>query len=237
MAQIDMRNATLRIRDGDSRTAAVNNSGVYAKDTKTMTVDGATYSKATIIGRRFTVVGDTTIQTISAGSDTVGAVTSITFAPGLGAAVADNAVISIFPNELEVNVGEGNLTFSEKVARTYTTNRGILDTVRNGNDTPMDIKFDIMWEWVTGATSDPPTIVDALKKIGNAATWITSSADACEPYAVDLQVEYVPPCGTEKTETITFEDFRYESLDYDLKAGQISCSGKCNRTDATPVRG
>ena len=46
-------------------------------------------------------------------------------------------------NTLEIKVGEGNLTYSEKVNREYTLNRGILDKVRDGDQTPMDVSFDL----------------------------------------------------------------------------------------------
>jgi hypothetical protein len=46
----------------------------------------------------------------------------------------------------------------------------------------------------------------------------------------------VPQC-TGDQEEIVLEDFRWESLDHDLKAGTISCTGKCNKKTATTLRG
>lgn len=143
-------------------------------------------------------------------------------------------------NVLEVNIGAGNLTYSEKKPRVYDLDRGRLDTVKNGDEQPVDVSMDFKWINITGSVGSagiPPTIEDALKNRANAAAWISSDSDTCQPYAVDLVVDYVPECsdGTE-TETITLPDFRYEELNHDLKAGTIACTGKCNVTEATAVR-
>jgi hypothetical protein len=139
-------------------------------------------------------------------------------------------------NSLEVKVGEGNLTWSEKKNRQYYKNRGLLDTVRDGDEEPVDVKLDFTWEWLKADTGDTPTVEDALKKRGEAASWVTTSADTCEPYAVDIEIIYSPPCVDQKNETILLSDFRYESLDHDIKAGTVSVSGKCNVTEATVTR-
>ena len=84
-------------------------------------------------------------------------------------------------------------------------------------------------------------VEEALKQIGNAllsgSAWISSDTDACRPYAVDLVLVYDPACSTGDVESITFADFRYESLDHDLRGGSISCSGKCNIVVPTLTRG
>lgn len=141
-------------------------------------------------------------------------------------------------NYLEIRIGEGNLTWTERVEREYTLDRGRLDEIRNGDETPMEVSMDFLWEYYRGApgTGEPPTPVDALKKAGNAASWISSDSDACRPYAVDIQVEYDPECGTGNTETILLPDFRYEELSFDLREGTIACSGSCNATAPTVTR-
>lgn len=140
-------------------------------------------------------------------------------------------------NELEVKIGEGNITFTEHKARKYELNKGNLDTVRNDNQAPVDVSLEFSWEWIKSSNGNPPTPVEAIKKIGAASTWITSSSDACEPYAVDISILNNADCedGTDN-ELILLPDFRYEELAYDLNAGQISVTGKCNVTDATVTR-
>ena len=141
--------------------------------------------------------------------------------------------------EIEIKIGEGNLTFSEKINREYTLNRGTLDEVRNGDEVPMDVSFDILWDYIKGSstTGEDPSVEDALKQRGNAAAWESTDSDTCRPYAVDIVIVYTPsPSACGDSETITFPDFRYESLDHDLRGGTASCSGKCNATEPTVVR-
>ena len=143
-------------------------------------------------------------------------------------------------NELEVKIGEGNLTYSESRNIQYTLDRGKLDEVREGDEVPMDVTMGFTWEYLRGSPSSSgaiPSIEEALKKIGNAADWVSSDADACRPYAVDLEVVNAPTpaiCGDK--ETITLSDFRWEKLDHDMKAGTVSVTGKCNVTQAAVVR-
>jgi hypothetical protein len=143
-------------------------------------------------------------------------------------------------NELEIKIGEGNLTYSEMVNRQYIKDRGLLDEVRNGDEEPMDVRFDFKWDYIQGSSvsSDaPPSVEEALKQTGQAAGWTSTDSDACRPYAVDIVLLNVPsPSGCGDMETITLPDFRYEEIPHDLRAGTISCTGKCNATKAIVVR-
>jgi hypothetical protein len=147
------------------------------------------------------------------------------------------------PNEIIIKVGEGNLTYSENRTIEYTLDRGRIDEVREGDEVPMDVSFDLLWEFITGNTDSagvPPTVEDVLKNQNNASTWISSDPDTCRPFAVDVLVENVPVCGagspTQEQEFITLPDFRYETLDHDVRAGTISVTGRCNAKVASIVR-
>lgn len=234
MAQFDFKKATLYIRDGSAKSGAVNNAAGYSIGATTMLVDAIV--GALVNGDTFNMAGHTTIYTISAHTETLGATTSITFAPGLAAAVLDNAVIEIGPHTLTVKMGDGNFTYTEKKNREYTLDRGKLSTVRDGNEVPVELKIDAMWINIKASTGGTPTVEDVLKNRGEAATWVTSSSDACEPYAVDIRLEYVQTCGSEQIEIIDFPDFRYEDLGHDSRGGTISISGKCNVTEPTVSR-
>lgn len=142
------------------------------------------------------------------------------------------------PNTLEVKIGDGNLTYSEKRNIEYVKDKGVLDTVREGDEEPVDIKFDFTWEFLKAVTSSgAPTVEDVLKNVGEASTWVTSSDDPCEPFAVDLEIEYAPVCDGVDPEYIRFNDFRYEELAHDMRQGQVSASGKANITQAIITRG
>jgi len=142
------------------------------------------------------------------------------------------------PNEITVKIGEGNLTYSEKREMEYVRDRGLLDTVREGDEQPIDVTMDFTWEWLKGLTTSGavPTIEDALKNRGAASDWVSSSADPCEPYCVDIQVFYSPPCGETYDEVIVLPDFRQTDLSHDLRAGTVSITGQCNATEATVTR-
>jgi len=242
-------------------TGAVNNVAGYTTTTTTMTVDLITGIIPS--GSTFTTIGDSQTYTITAHTETLGNTTSITFTPGLVVATVDDQVLTFVSadtisvtftpglviaatnNEvmtfagirLELKIGEGNLTYDEKRTMEYKRDRGQLDTVREGDEEPIDVRLDVQWEWLSHAAGDPyPTPEEFLKKEGLASGYTSSSSDPCEPYAINLIVIYDPDCSGVDAEVITLSDYRWESLNHDLKAGTLSTSGKCNVTRATKER-
>ena len=206
----------------------------YAASTTTMIVDGAV--GAVTVGDRFTVAGDSVFHTVSSTVETLGNTTSITFTPALAATVADDAAITFQSHRLAIRIGEGNLQYTEKRNIMYTKDRGRLSDVKLGDEEAMEVKLDFTWLFLKADTGETPTIEDALKQRGEAATWVSSSDDLCEPYAVDLEIVYTPPCAGVDPEVYTLSNFRYEDLSHDFKQGQVSVSGKCNVTQATIAR-
>jgi len=140
-------------------------------------------------------------------------------------------------NELIVKVGEGNLTWTEKRNILFIKDRGHLDLVREGAQVPVDVSLSFVWQFLTTMSGDTvPTPEEVLKQTGLASSWVTTDSDTCRPYAIDIVLLDVLNCGGTEDEKITLADFRYESLDHDLKAGTVSVTGKCNITSATAVR-
>lgn len=136
-------------------------------------------------------------------------------------------------NQLEIKLGEGNLTYTETRNREYILDRGRIDSVRDGDEEPMELNFDGMWEEIMSSNGQPLKPEEALKKIAGAASWVSSDPDTCQPYAVDVELETDAECLTDKErEIITFPDFRYESIPHDTRAGTVSFSGSCNTTQA-----
>lgn len=244
MSQIDLKHATVYVEDGytgpgGDSVGAIDNVAGYALGASVLTVDG--FVGALAVNDVVTIAGSVvaavlTKHRITAHTETSTNTTSITVTPALSAAVVDGAVITVLPHQLEIKVGEGNLSYSEKRNIEYVLNRGKLETVRQGDEVPVDVKFDFIWDFIRADTPQIPTIEDALKQRGQAANWVSSSSDQCEPYAVNIIIYYVPPCSTEDPETITISDYRWEELSHDFKAGQVSSSGKANITEATSVR-
>lgn len=236
MAQIDIRNATVRIRDGyvGIGAGAVNLMAGYMIGASTVLVD--TFTGAIVTGDVVGFASHATRYVITAHAETLANTTSITFTPALTHAISDNEVVTTLPHQIDVVVGDGNCTYDEKRGFKYVLNRGRLDTVRQDADMPVDVTIDATWEFLRGDTDDPPTIEDVLKQRGNASTWVSSSDDPCEPYAVDVEIEYDPPCPGIKRELIEINDFRYESFSHDLLKGTLAVKGKANVTDAIVTR-
>lgn len=240
MSTIDLKHATIYIEDGYAGAASelgalVNNMAGYMSGATSVAIDGLT--GVVVVGDRFQFTGETDlpVHVITAKTDTLGVTTSFTFTPALTAAVANNAPIIWLPHQLEIDIGEGNCTYDESRNMEYKLNRGNLDTVREGDQVPMDVKIDANWEFLRSVSGEDVTIEEALKGVGRASTWVTSSSDTCEPYAVNVIIDYIPPCA-DKREIITLPDYRYEKLSHDPKAGTIGTSGKCNATQATVAR-
>lgn len=124
--------------------------------------------------------------------------------------------------ELVIRIGEGNFTWNERRNVDYTRDRGVISEVRLGDDEAVEVNFDFIWDWISSISGI--SVVEALK--GTAAGWVTAG-DVCEPYAVDLELVITPEnCGSE-IETITFNEFRWETLNPDLRAGSVSSTGRC----------
>jgi len=154
----------------------------------------------------------------------------LTFTPAIqaGSVPANDAVITFYPQQIDIKIGDGNITYTENNNYEYETDRGQLDTVREGDQAPIDVNIDFVYEYITTGTSEGISPMDAIKGKGGAALWCSSSADPCEPYAIDIEVEYTPPCGGAQIETTIFPDFRPDSKEVDFGEASVSVTGRCN---------
>jgi hypothetical protein len=149
-----------------------------------------------------------------------------------------SAVITFLPAQVDVKIGDGNLTWTEAREFEYVLDRGDLDTVKEGDQQPMEVNIDFVYEFYSNGSGGEwnPSPIDFLKRAGEAANLSNTSSDPCEPFACDIELFYDVPCGSEQDETITFPDFRYESLEFDLGEATISVGGRCNATQPISVR-
>lgn len=156
-----------------------------------------------------------------------------------------NAVIKFIdgtpttPLEIEVKIGAGTISFSEKRNIEYLLSGGNLDEVREGNEVPLDVSFSVQWEYLkTKVSGTDTTPFDALK--GTDPLWLSSDTDGCRPHAVNIQIEIDPArrnnSCTGDISTITMPNFRYESIDGDLVSGTLTVAGKCNTVSPTLAR-
>jgi hypothetical protein len=200
-----------------------------------------TYTDLVPVGARFTpsTAGHTTIHTVTARTPvSTSPTTNIVFTPawGLTNVPEKGDTLNFLPQQIEIKVGEGNLTFTESKEYEYLLDRGILDAVKEGDEQPLEVELEFVYEHITTGTSEAITPVDALKNKGNASEWVSTSDDLCEPYCVDIEVQHDVPCGTSQDETTILPEFRYDDLEFNLQDATISVSGKCNATEATVTR-
>lgn len=245
MARIELRDATIRIKDGLSGSGAINEptTAPVATDTSfdiDTVVLNTTDTDQVPVGARFTVAGETDatqVHTVTARTPSTGTTTNITFSPALGAGTyVDDGAVTFLPQQLEVKVGDGNLTWTINKEYEYLLDRGNLDTVREGDQQPLDVTLDSVYEQVTTGTGETVSPYDAMNGVGGASEWVSASTDLCEPYAVDIEIEHAQPCGTAQDEITILPDFRYDTLEVDIDAATISFTGRCNAVAPTLTR-
>ena len=139
------------------------------------------------------------------------------------------------PKTLTLKMDEGNLTYSEKRNREYRLDRGIIDTVRDGDQEPLEVSLQGRFSALTSDTGEDVTVTEFLRQEGAASAHVTTATDTCAPYAIDIVAERTN-CGTVLDEVITFSEFRYEEIGGDFGAGQLSITGKCNAVKPTSIR-
>ena len=243
MALIDLRDATIYLKDGLSGNCVIAEATPANTDTNmdvnTVVLVGPSTTTLIPVGARFTYTAEAAVvRTVTARLPAdAGPTTNITFTPAVSASPPSlDDIITFEAQRVAVTIGEGNLSYTEAQNMDYTLDRGVLDTVRQGDDVPVDVSMDFSYEFVTTGTSETITPSDALKGVGGASEWVSSSSDLCEPYAVDVEIARELSCGSVESETTTLTDYRWESLEFSLRDATISSSGKCNVTTATNIR-
>jgi hypothetical protein len=247
MAVKELRHCTVSIRDGLSGTAKVNgNYDGTMTPVSTININmvalNTTVTTQVPVGARFNIAGvmdgsNLKIFTVTARTPGTGTTTSITFTPSFNVMVSNNTDITFLPNQVDIKIGDGNVTYTRKKNYTYVKDRGLLDTVREDDEEPMDVTVAAMFEYIRTGTGEVVTPSDAFTRTGGASEWVSSSADLCEPYAVDLVIVDDRPCGAAQKETLVFLDFRVDSEDVDFKAGTLNFKGRCNATAPVVTRG
>lgn len=237
MPLIDLKNTSIFFEDGYTETGAINLMAGYSVGVSSVVVDGI--SGIVPVGARLSLDGDDR-YTVTSTAETMGNTTTINFTPTLAAALADNDVVVVYGRFLEIKVGEGTITWSEKKPREYKKDRGRLDQVRNGDEEPMDVTLNFMYEGLVASDpmTDPPTPFEALKQTGPAADWLNAdNTDPCGPYSINIRIDWTPTgCADPETERVLLPYFRYEQLDFNPKEGSVNCTGKCNVTEASVTR-
>jgi len=187
-----------------------------------------------------TITDDLTLQDYTDNQDAVltidtpgvapTATTDLVITPGVLTATTAGGLVHFKGRKIEIVIGEGNANYKETYNREYRKNRGLLNTVRNADQEPLELSFDFEWDYISSVCGAAvPTIEEALKGTGPAADWVSSADDECEPKSVIIEIWNVPACSTTNAkEKFVFADFRVEALDHNINDSQVSASGKCN---------
>jgi hypothetical protein len=225
LAVIDLRNCTLWLVDGTVASGGGSVTGNWAANLpfQTNLASQITISGTVAVGNYINFASHLQFYEVLAVSGS-----QMTIYPALLSVVTNGEPVTVLGNGIYCKLGEGNLTYSEKRNVVTILNRGFIDTVRAGDDVPIDVSMDFTWEFLRSAgTGLVPTIEEALKQIGQALDWVSTSTDECEPYCLDLYLLNIPGCGTD-AESIRLPEFRWTSLDHDLKGGKVSIKATCN---------
>ena len=141
------------------------------------------------------------------------------------------------PNELEIQVGDGNITWTEQRPLEYINDRDKLDDRRLAPEVPLEVNLTVKWEYYRGDGAGDPSPMDVFYFENDASAWVSTDSDPCRPKCVDLIIENIPDCiGTAKKETYVFPKFFAENVDFDISAGQLSVRGTCLATRVTTTR-
>lgn len=264
MAQIDIKECEIRIFDGTLGTATLDSTPVDSdldltakskhigsdKISIEMIDPGAPSQSLSVdvSGRKITVnlatstasaITSTAAQVkaaIEADAEANALVTVALETAGTGVVEAIAETTLDGQQSISIKIGEGNLTYSEHRNVEFTRDRGVLDTVREADEEPMDLSIDATWEWIRSTSGGTPTLEDVLKRVGEANAWVSTADDPCQPYCVDIELWNAPECGSIEDELIMFEEYYYETVDHDLREGTLATSGRCNRKFAVPRR-
>lgn len=131
---------------------------------------------------------------------------------------------------VEVNMGDGNISWDETRELEYLKDRGNLDSVEETEENPISVDMSFRWTEFK-STGGVVTPYEAITVTGQAVTdgWITTDTkDACAPISIDIVVDFTPNCAAEQKEIYRLRAFRYESISPSGSDRQITCSGSCN---------
>lgn len=264
MAQIDIKEATIKFFDGTLGTATLDSVAadsdlivtaiskhIGTDKISIVLVNPAAPSAALsvgLVGRDITI--NLATSTASAITSTAAAVkaamdgnASIAALVTVALETAGTGVVSAIAKTTldgqkfaEVIFTDGDFSYTRTKPREFVLNRGVLNTVKNADDEPYSINLDALWEYITASTGDTPTMEDILDKVGEASSWVTTSNDPCQPYSVDIEVHNAPDCTGVEDEILMFEEFFYETLDHSLRDGSITMTGRGNRIKPTARR-
>ena len=145
-------------------------------------------------------------------------------------------------NYVDVKFDDGEFNWTRTKNYERILDRGVLDTVREGDQAHVEVTFQARYDYIRSSGSDI-TLYDAFYQENGASGWVSTTngvtGQSCAPYAVDLELTYSPTCSgglAEPDEVLLFQYFRAETCNVNTKAGTLDISGFCNITKPTATR-
>ena len=173
----------------------------------------------------YVAIAETTAGVVPTGAAT----TAVTISPALTAGTyAASPAITIKSQDLNIKIGEGNLTYTEHRDYQYLLDRGMLDTVREPKDVPMDVKTEFVYEHITSNTTNNVSPMDALKGMNSAVEWVSSAPGRLRTLLHRHPGGIRSPRAPVNRETTVFPMFRAETREINYNTAVISLTGKCN---------
>lgn len=145
--------------------------------------------------------------------------------------------------------GGGDVSWQETESVEYSTDRGRLDDVREGDESPITVTFSGVFTHALSisASTEPFTPYEILRAnrlnayhpngrtanfVGYGEPWLIT-AGGCPPYATELELHINPRlrCPLNSTiqgDGILFRYFRTEEHGVSINGGEFNVSGKCN---------
>ena len=193
--------------------------------TNTLTVDGAS----------LTAADSEVLTAVQDGTTTW----EVTFTPAIatGSVPADDAVVTWYPRRISAKLGsEGEVSHTKTKDPIIDTDRGVIDGARLGIDQPLTVDLTYVYDWLRASSGNAVTVDEVLEQEGEAADWITSAVDPCEPYQVDIFVIDRPPCGSEEAEITIYRYFIYRTVNASVTAASVTVNGVCVSNKPEVVR-
>ena len=121
-------------------------------------------------------------------------------------------------NTITISHEQGNLQWTENLAKVVVKDRGALDSRRRGDEEPVKLSFamnhvELSSDIEDTGEAETPTLREVLQHIGNAAAW-ESTAAAGEEFSVRLIFWILNPDADGKDEKIVFEYVALDSLQF-----------------------
>ena len=142
------------------------------------------------------------------------------------------ATLTLFDKNAQsliVRTGRGNYTFVEKDVVQYETGRGLLSRglAKPLAGHPVEFTFDAVWETLSGISPN--------EVFSGSTNWVSTAKDSCEPFAVDLKLDYLKLSG--RLETLTLIEFRKESATHVLRDALINFKGSAKQPLTIQITG